>query len=137
VAAHPPICELGGRSFAEKAMTGAQDVSAGNGNGAPAGSTSGLIGLAQGSGNTTQIYLLSGNIFNPQASLFGNNTSNNTAATNISVLNGNGVASGIFASDAFSAINGSGHTRSPEHRETSPTRSSAFLVATPAGTPLW
>jgi hypothetical protein len=90
--------------------TTVSNVSAGNGNGAPASNTSGLIGLAQGSGNTTQIALLSGNIFNPQASLFGSNTSNNTAATNISVLNGNGVASGIFASDAFSAINGSGNT---------------------------
>jgi hypothetical protein len=88
--------------------TTVSNVSAGNGNGAPASSTSGLIGLAQGSGNTTQIALLSGNIFNPQASLFGSNTSNNTAATNISVLNGNG--SGVFASDAFSAINGSGNT---------------------------
>jgi hypothetical protein len=91
--------------------TTVSNVSAGNGNGpAPAGATSGLIGSAQGSGNTTQIAVLSGNIFNPQASLFGSNTSNNTALTNISLLNGNGAATGIYATDAFSAINGSGNT---------------------------
>ena len=104
-----PQVSLFGNNMATN--TTVSNVSGGNGNGAPASSTSGLIGpAAQGSGNTTQIALLSGNIFNPQASLFGSNTSNNTAATNISVLNGNGVASGIFASDAFSAINGSGNT---------------------------
>ena len=67
-----------------------------------------MIGLAQGSGTTTQIALLSGNILNPQASLFGSNTSNNISATNLSL--GNGNASGIFATEAFSAIHGSGNT---------------------------
>ena len=90
--------------------TTVSNVSAGNGNGAPSESSGGLIGPAAGSGNTTQISVLSGNIFNPQTSLFGSNYSYNTAATNISVLNGNGSATGIFATDAFSAINGSGNT---------------------------
>ncbi len=104
-----PQASLFGNNMATN--TTVSNVSAGNGNGpAPASSGGGLIGLAQGSGNTTQIALLSGNIFNPQASLFGSNTSNNTALTNISLLNGNGAATGIFATDAFSAINGSGNT---------------------------
>jgi hypothetical protein len=91
--------------------TTVSNVSAGNGSGngtTPAASSGGLFGLAQGSGNTTQIALLSGNILNPQASLFGSNTSNNLSATNVSI--GNGNASGVFATEAFSAINGSGNT---------------------------
>ena len=88
--------------------TTVSNVSAGNGNGPTTTSAGGLFGLAQGSGNTTQIALLSGNILNPQASLFGSNTSNNISATNLSL--GNGNASGIFATEAFSAINGSGNT---------------------------
>jgi hypothetical protein len=88
--------------------TTVSNVSAGNGNGAPPATSGGLIGSAAGAGNTTQIALLSGNILNPQASLFGSNISNNTAATNLSVGNGNG--SGIFGTEAFSAINGSGTT---------------------------
>lgn len=90
--------------------TTVSNVSAGNGNGQPASSSGGLFGLATGSGNTTQIALLSGNILNPQTSLFGSNFSNNTAATNLSLGNGNGSATGILATDAFSAINGSGNT---------------------------
>ena len=101
-----PQVSIFGNNFSNN--TTVSNVSAGNGNGAPASGTSGLFGVATGSGNTTQIALLSGNIFNPQSSLFGSNFSNNTSATDISV--GNGNASGVFGTAAFSAINGSGNT---------------------------
>ena len=92
------------------------NVSAANGNGvtttsADAGGLGGLFGPALGAGNTTQLSLLSSNIFNPQLSLFGNNTSNNTAVTNVSAINGNGsptatTGGGIFGG-AFNPITGS------------------------------
>ena len=48
-----------------------------------------MIGGAVGNGNTRQVSLFSGNIFNPQFSLFGDNYSNNTAISNVSMFNGN------------------------------------------------
>jgi len=45
--------------------------------------------------NSTQISFLSFNIFNPQASIFGGNLSNNTANTNIASGYGNGVNSSV------------------------------------------
>lgn len=100
--------------------TTVSNVSAGNGNGqattnANAGSGAlGLFGPALGAGNTGQISLLSGNIFNPQFTLFGSNTSANTAVTNVSAVNGNGsptttTGGGIFGG-AFNPITGSGNT---------------------------
>ncbi len=95
------------------------NVSAANGNGvtttsADAGGLGGLFGPALGAGNTTQLSLLSSNIFNPQLSLFGNNTSNNTAVTNVSAINGNlsptsTTNAGIFGG-AFNPITGAGNT---------------------------
>jgi hypothetical protein len=92
------------------------NVAVGNGNGSTAtsdGSTS-MLGGAMGNGNTTQIAFLSGNIFNPQFSLFGSNTSNNTAITNISALNGNGsttdvTSGGLFGMSLF-GMTGNGNT---------------------------
>jgi hypothetical protein len=99
--------------------TTVSNVSAGNGNGKPttnadSGGVLGLFGPAMGAGNTGQVSLLSGNIFNPQFSLFGDNTSNNIAVTNVSVLNGNGsptntTGGGIFGG-VFSPITGAGNT---------------------------
>ena len=84
--------------------TTVSNVSVGNGNGAETTSEdAGLIGPAMGSGNTTQLSLLSSNIFNPQLSLFGDNTSANTAVIRL---------------------------RLPEHRRTSSTPSTAFSAAT-------
>jgi hypothetical protein len=53
-----------------------------------------LIGGAMGNGNTTQISLFSGNIFNPQWG--SSNTSYNTAATNVAANNGNNSSSSLF-----------------------------------------
>ena len=41
-----------------------------------------------GYGNVTQVNILSYNIFNPQASLFGNNMATNTTVSNVSAGNG-------------------------------------------------
>ena len=49
-----------------------------------------LLGGMSGNGNTTQLAFLSGNITNPQFTLFGANMSNNTASTNVASGNGNG-----------------------------------------------
>jgi hypothetical protein len=47
------------------------------------------FGGMTGNGNVNQLAFLSGNIFNPQWSIFGPNVSNNTAITNSAVDNGN------------------------------------------------
>lgn len=99
--------------------TTVSNVSLGNGNderttNADAGGALGLFGPAMGAGNTGQISIFSGNIFNPQFSLFGSNTSANTAITNVSAANGNGsptatTGGGVFGG-AFNPITGSGNT---------------------------
>ncbi|MDT5371563.1 MAG: hypothetical protein QOC62_5994, partial [Mycobacterium sp.] len=45
-------------------------------------------------GNTIQINILEGNVFNPQLSLFGGNSSNTSTIGNISAGNGNGNDTG-------------------------------------------
>jgi hypothetical protein len=97
--------------------TTVSNVSVGNGNSqstskADTAGEGGLIGPALSSGNTRQLSILSSNIFNPQFSLFGANTSDNTAVTNVSAVNGNGspTASGGIFGGAFNAITGSGNT---------------------------
>ena len=47
------------------------------------------FGGMTGNGNITQFAFFSGDIFNPQYSLFGPNVSNNTALTNVATENGN------------------------------------------------
>lgn len=47
------------------------------------------FGGMTGNGNAHQLAFLSGNIFNPQWSIFGPNVSNNTAITNVADYNGN------------------------------------------------
>ncbi|EID12974.1 hypothetical protein [Mycolicibacterium phlei] len=48
-----------------------------------------------GNGNTTQINILSYNIFNPQISLFGPNISNNTTVNNVAMNNGNNSSASV------------------------------------------
>jgi hypothetical protein len=48
-----------------------------------------------GNGNTVQAAFFSGNIFNPQWSVFGANVSNNTAVTNVAANNGNGSGTAV------------------------------------------
>ncbi|MGV0795187.1 hypothetical protein [Mycolicibacterium sp. XJ1819] len=73
--------------------TSVNNVSAGNGNNnstsvATAGGILPWFGGPTGNGNTVQFSFFSGNIFNPQWSLLGNE-SNNTTITNVSFGNGN------------------------------------------------
>lgn len=74
--------------------TTVNNVAMGNGNNSAADVTTAggvmpWFGGATGNGNTVQFSFLSGNIFNPQFSLFGQNVSNNTAITNVAIGNGN------------------------------------------------
>ncbi len=72
--------------------TTVSNVAVGNGNYSNNSASSGgttMFGGTFGNGNTQQISLFSGNIFNPQFSLFGDNYSNNTAVANVSLFNGN------------------------------------------------
>lgn len=110
-----PQISLSGNNYSNNKTV--SNVSVGNGNHSDNSSSSGgsLIGGAVGNGNTRQVSLFSGNIFNPQFSLFGANYSNNTAVSNISLFNGNfsnnsstggsGIGSGLFG-----ALTGNGNT---------------------------
>ncbi len=76
------------------------NVAANNGNNstttaAASGGAGSLFGGAIGNGNTTQVAFFSGNIFNPQFSLFGRNVSDNTAITNVAANNGNGSTTAV------------------------------------------
>jgi hypothetical protein len=88
---NPQLSLFGSNTSNNIAVT---NLATGNGNGSPTGSSSGLFGLAglgmNGSGNSTQVAAGTTNIVNPQASLFGSNSSNNLALTNGSFFNGNG-----------------------------------------------
>ena len=64
--------------------TTVSNVAVGNGNYSDNSGSSGgtmMFGGSFGNGNTRQVSLFSGNIFNPQFSLFGDNYSNNTAVS--------------------------------------------------------
>jgi hypothetical protein len=75
--------------------TASANTAVGYGNNANASVTSvpslwsSWFGGMTGNGNALQLAFLSGNIFNPQYSIFGPNVSNNTALTNIAENNGN------------------------------------------------
>jgi hypothetical protein len=77
------------------------NIAAGYGNNGNASVTSipGLwpswFGGMTGNGNALQLAFFSGNIFNPQWSLFGPNVSNNTAITNVATDNGNYSQTGV------------------------------------------
>jgi hypothetical protein len=92
----------------------------GLGNGATAGTSGGgifgpiALGGATGNGNVTQINILSYNIFNPQVSLTGNNTSQNTTISNVAIKNGNNStttsASGSGVGTFIGGATGNGNT---------------------------
>ena len=94
-----PQFSLGGNSSNTSTIG---NISAGNGNlnttgVATTGTGSGTTNTTVSNGNTTQINILSGNIFNPQLSLFGGNSSTNSTIGNISTLNGNGNTTGVIS----------------------------------------
>ena len=72
------------------------------------------LGGATGNGNVTQINILSYNIFNPQVSLNGNNTSQNTTISNVALENGNDSkatsATGTGAGTFIGGATGNGNT---------------------------
>lgn len=88
-----PQTSLFGGNVSNNTTTG--NIAVGNGNNTDTSVTSvpnlwtSWFGGMTGNGNTTQLALFSGNIFNPQWSLFGPNVSNNTAITNVAANNGN------------------------------------------------
>ncbi len=89
--------------------TTVSNVAVGNGNysdnsGSSGGTT--MFGGSFGNGNTRQVSLFSGNIFNPQFSLFGDNYSNNTAIANVSLFNGN-FSNNSGTGDGFAGFLGS------------------------------
>jgi hypothetical protein len=95
------------------------NVVLGNGNQSELTSAGGMgtsvLGGMLGNGNTTLIALFSGNIFNPQISLFGSNMSGNTTTTNVSALNGNFseasvTSGGLFGTTLFGGVIGNGNT---------------------------
>jgi hypothetical protein len=98
--------------------TTVNNVAMGNGNNSTTDATTagGLLpwfGGAAGNGNTIQYSFLSGNIFNPQWSLFGQNLSNNTAITNVAIGNGNYSATTVALGGFFGAFlfgGGNGNT---------------------------
>lgn len=88
-----PQASLFGGNLSNNAASA--NIATGYGNNSSASVTSmpGLWGTwfggVTGNGNVNQLAFLSGNIFNPQWSIFGPNVSNNTAITNSAVDNGN------------------------------------------------
>ena len=110
-----PQLSLTGNNLSQN--TTISNVAMNNGNGSDTTVTSGgtgIVGGAVGNGNTTQIAFLSGNIFNPQFSLFGSNVSNNTAIANVAAYNGNGsttnvAGGGMFGTSMF-GMTGNGNT---------------------------
>jgi hypothetical protein len=59
------------------------------------GSGSGTTNVAVSNGNVVQINILSGNVINPQLSLFGGNSSNISTLGNAAIGNGNGNFTGV------------------------------------------
>lgn len=99
--------------------TTVSNVAVNNGNNsqttaASSGSTASFLGGAIGNGNTTQLSFFSGNIFNPQFSLFGTNQSNNTAITNVAADNGDGSTTSVTSGGALGmglfGMTGNGNT---------------------------
>jgi len=95
------------------------NVVLGNGNQSELTSAGGMgtlvLGVSLGNGNTTLIAFFSGNIFNPQISLFGSNIGGNTTITNVSTLNGNFseasvTSGGLFGTTLFGGVIGNGNT---------------------------
>ncbi len=81
--------------------TANSNIASGYGNNGAASATSipnlwtSWFGGMTGNGNAFQLGLFSGNIFNPQYSIFGPNVSNNTAVTNVATDNGNDAQTSV------------------------------------------
>lgn len=113
-----PQASIFGSNFSNN--TTVSNVASGNGNGVnnQAASDNVLGGMLlagmSGNGNTTQVAFLSGNILNPQSTLFGANISNNTSEVNQANGNGNGstqyLSAGYLAGTLFGGMNGNGNT---------------------------
>jgi hypothetical protein len=104
--------------------TAGANLAVGNGNNTSASATSvpnfwnSFLGGMTGNGNVMQFAFFSGNIFNPQWSIFGPNVSNNTAETNVAANNGNysqanGAGGGLLGAVArlfLGGMTGNGNT---------------------------
>jgi len=64
------------------------------------------VGDANGKGNTIQINILEGNIFDPQLGILGGNVSNNSTIGNVAIGNGNGVTSAMSGASAEQTVLG-------------------------------
>ena len=96
---NPQLSLLGGNSSNNSTLG---NLSSNNGNGnttgvnyTATGTGSGTTNTTVNNGNTEQIDILSGNVFNPQLSLLGGNSSNNSTIGNMSDSNGNGNITGV------------------------------------------
>ncbi len=96
---NPQLSLLGGNSSNTSTIG---NLSTLNGNGNTTGVTATSTGTGSSTtnttvseGNSTQIDILSGNVFNPQLSLLGGNSSNTSTIGNASILNGNGNTTGV------------------------------------------
>jgi hypothetical protein len=65
-----------------------------------------VLGGGAGTGNTTQINILSFNVFNPQFSLFGPNISNNSTISNVALDNGNNSSAPVTSTPGVGVIIG-------------------------------
>jgi len=115
---NPQISLFGDNWSNNTAITNAAGI---NGNGSSTSARSnGLFGTSLfggviGNGNTNQVAAGSTNIFNPQFSLLGRNTSHNKAITNLSFLNGNfsktsTTSGGFLGTSLFGGTTGNGNT---------------------------
>lgn len=105
-----PQVAIGGSNTSNN--TTVNNVVSDTGNGTTTTATGGgsVFGPMVGNGNAIQLAFFSGNIFNPQWSLGGQNVSNNVAATNIFMFNGNGSQTGTSAGNPMLALlNGNGN----------------------------
>ena len=96
---NPQLSLLGGNS-SNTSTLGNAAIGNGNGNTTGVGVTSTGSGsqttnVTVSNGNSTQIDILSGNVFNPQLSLLGGNSSNTSTLGNAAIGNGNGNFTGV------------------------------------------
>ena len=111
-----PQLSLGGLNSSNNSTIGNISTLNGNGNTTTVTSTgtgSGTTGTTVSNGNTTQIDFLSGNIINPQLSLGGLNSSNNSTIGNISAGNGNGNTTAVTSTAAPSGTTPLGRSSLP------------------------
>ncbi|ODQ88933.1 hypothetical protein BHQ18_17045 [Mycolicibacterium flavescens] len=89
---NPQFSLFGGANISNNTTVSNVAINNGNNSSTSVSTDSGMLpwfGGMVGNGNTVQFSFGSGNIFNPQFSIFGGNISNNTAVTNVAMNNGN------------------------------------------------